>query len=428
MQTSHSPWITRLFARAGLDLTPFYIPVKRLRGDLIGEPAHLVVAIVAIVCQVIAEAPHSIGLILLVVATALRAPALIPSWKQMFAETWVKLLLLWIIWTGISIAWSPDRAMGFHHWTVLKFFLFLPCLWPLSRHWRWLLAGVLLAGIILQAIQFAGACGATYNGKTLKTGFLHESSTGIWDAITFSCWIFLAVAAGWTSMLLCIPFSIFAAIGVIWANQRVSIYGLAVEILIANIVLVMAVRGWIKRMLIRLVLSCIIITGVYLIFGDTLTSKFERLADQTKQSLTGEGVAEERMAMWGMTLTAWKQNQIIGCGNGGYKITTAPIDAPFVDAIDIHSYDAPHSTYLMILLENGIVGLALFLSWTAIFFFRAFRRVQSDPIRIGAFGGAVIWFVAASVDTYHIRTYFLVIGVIMIALASMSLPTKASTD
>ena len=91
-------WFTRLFAKIGLDLRLFYIAVPRMKGDLIGEPAHLVAAIIAIVCEAISTASASVGINILLLATLLRAPALLPSWKQMLGQTWIKLLLLWIVW------------------------------------------------------------------------------------------------------------------------------------------------------------------------------------------------------------------------------------------------------------------------------------------------------------------------------------------
>ena len=81
----------------------------------------------------------------------------------------------------------------------------------------------------------------------------------------------------------------------------------------------------------------------------------------------------------------------------------------------------------MILTENGIVGLALYLGFAAAFFVRAFRVVQVHPIRIGVFGGAVIWFAAAAADTYHMRGVFLSIGVIMMALATMPVDSSAES-
>jgi O-antigen ligase len=130
---------------------------------------------------------------------------------------------------------------------------------------------------------------------------------------------------------------------------------------------------------------------------------------------------EERIAMWRMSIIAWRAHPIIGVGYGGYSKATEHIDDVVCPNFDIHQHDQPHSLYVMILTENGLVGLTLFLLWSGAFFVRAFQAVQLDPIRIGVFGGTVIWYAAAVGDSFHTREMFLAIGVIMMALAAMPL-------
>ena len=431
-------WCTRLFAKFGLDLRLFYIAVPRAKGDLIGEPAHLVAAIVAIVCEAISTASASVGINILVLATLLRALALLPSWKQMLGQTWIKLLLIWIAWMALSIAWSPDMPRGFDRLGHLKFFIWIPMLWPLYKQWRWLFAAFLLSAFVVQCIQLAGAFGATHQMQTLQAGMRHPTMVGLWNAMALSCWLFLAVSVGWQAMALCIPVAVFSAVGFVWAGQRAALWGILIEIVIANIVLVFAVRGWMRRTCLRVVLGLIVIGGVYFFIGEKLTGKVMQLYNETTQSLTSGTKAvkgspeykvtfECRIAMWEMSMIAWRKHPIIGVGYGGYQIATDPIKDVVYPAIDIHGFETPHSTYVMILTENGIVGLALYLGFAAAFFVRAFRVVQVHPIRIGVFGGAVIWFAAAAADTYHMRGVFLSIGVIMMALAAMPVDSSAES-
>ena len=424
----------------GLDLRLFYIAVPRMKGDLIGEPAHLVAAIVAIMCEAISTASSSVGIGILFCATALRAPALLPSWKQMLSQTWFKLLLLWIAWMAISIAWSLDSGKGFDRLKALAFFIWLPFLWPLYKQWRWLFAGFLLSAVILQCIQFAGAFGATHQGQTLIKGLRHPTVVGEWNAIALSCWLFLAVSVGWRAMTFCVPLAVMSAIGFIWAGQRGALFGILVEIVIANIVLLFAVSGWLRRILIRLLLSVIVIGGVYFFIGEGLSSRVKLLYEETLKSygffINNTAVPieinqpityEERIAMWRMSIIAWCAHPIIGVGYGGYSKATASIQDVVCPNFDIHKYDQPHSVYVMILTENGVVGLTLFMVWAGAFFFRAFKVVQLDPIRIGVFGGAIIWFVAAVGDSFHTREMFLSIGVIMMALAAMPIESSAES-
>ena len=425
---------TCLFAKAGLDLRLFYVSVPRAKGDLIGVPAHVAAAIVAIICEAISTATSSVGIFILLAATLLRAPALVPSWKQMLSQTWVKLLLLWIAWMALSIAWSPDRVQGLNRLGALKFFIWIPMLWPLHKQWRWLFAGFLLSALVLQGIQVAGAFGATHQGETLIRGLRHPTVVGEWNAMALSCWLFLAVSVGWRAMALCIPLAILSSIGFVWAGQRGALFGILVEIVVANIVLLFAVRGWLRRVLIRLLISVIVIGCVYVVLGEGLSAKIKILWVEGRKSLgfnlDGEPVqnqsnesitSEERIAMWKMSMIAWRAHPIIGVGYGGYSKATEHIDDVVCPNFDIHQYDQPHSVYVMILTENGLVGLTLFLVWSGAFFVRAFQAVQLDPIRIGVFGGTVIWYAAAVGDSFHTREMFLVIGVIMMVMAAMPL-------
>ena len=432
-------WCTRLFAKVGLDLRLFYIAVPRAKGDLIGEPAHLVAAIIAIVCEAISTASASVGINILLFATLLRAPALLPSWKQMLGQTWIKLLLLWIVWMAISIAWSPDVANAVDQFVMLKYFIWIPILWPLNKQWRWLFAGILLSAFVLQCIQVAGAFGATYHGQILTKGIRHPTAAGILDAIALSCWGFLAGGShGGENLLLCDPLGVNSEVSFSWAGQRATLLGILGEIMIANIVLVFAVRGWLRRAALRVVLALVVIGGVYFFIGDELTAKLKHVYNEaTKNFITVDAsdpsddqskiLYEERIAMWQMSLIAWQKHPLIGVGNGGYVQATAAIDNVKNPNFDVHLHVHPHSTYIMILTENGLVGLIIFLAWVGAFFVRAFKGVQLDPIRIGVFGAAVVWFSAAAVDSFHRSEFFLSLGVIMIVMAAMPVECFAET-
>ena len=430
-------WLTHLFAKIGLDLRLFYIAVPRIKGDLIGEPAHLAAAIFAIVCEAISTASASVGINILLLATLLRAPALVPSWKQMLSQTWFKLLLLWIAWMAISIAWSPDVPKGFDQFLMLKYFIWIPILCPLYKQWRWLLAGILLSAFILQCVQVAGAVGITYHGQNLTRGIRHPTTVGMWDAITLSCWMFLAVTLTWQKILFCIPLAVLSAAGFIQAGQRATLVGILVEIIIANIVLVFAVCGSLRRAALRVVLAIVVIGGVYFFIGGELTVKLKRVYNEATKNLimvdmnaqTGDPskiIYEERLAMWRMALIAWRTHPFTGVGNGGYVNATAHINNVKNPNFDVHFHGHPHSTYIMILTENGLVGLILFLAWVGAFFVRAFKGVQLDSIRVVVFGAAVIWFSAAAVDSFHRNESFLSLGVIMMAMAAM--PVVKLTD
>ncbi len=393
----------------------------RATRDLIGEPAHLIAAIFALVMEPLSTATASIGFTTLVVVGALRSPVLLPIWGRMLSFLWVKLLLVWLAWTALSIAWSPDAVTGVDRLWNLKFLAWIPLLWPLHRRWKWLLGGFLFATAVLQGIQISGEFfGRTYKGHSLRSGSRHPTMAGMWDAIALSCWLFLSVAAGWRSLLLSVPMAILSAFGFFWAGQRAALFGILVELAVANVTLACVARDWMRKALARCMIGLVIVLCVYFVAGSSLRTKVMQAAKETTQSLHGDApeIVEARIAMWTLSLTAWRQQPLCGVGLGGYQSATANIEVKY-NQDNLHVFKTPHSTYITILTESGMIGLALFLAWSAAFFVRSIACLRIEPVRVGVFGGAIIWFSAAAFDTFTARGVFLSIGTIMIAMTVM---------
>lgn len=67
-------------------------------------------------------------------------------------------------------------------------------------------------------------------------------------------------------------------------GQRGTLFGILVEIVIANIVLFFAASGWLRWILIRLLLSVMLIGGVYFLIGEGLSSRVKLLYEETIKS------------------------------------------------------------------------------------------------------------------------------------------------
>jgi len=131
---------------------------------------------------------------------------------------------------------------------------------------------------------------------------------------------------------------------------------------------------------------------------------------------------EVRYGMWSMAAKAWTAHPIVGSGLGSYLIATKDVmKGVQANGVDIHTFDTCHSTYFMVLLETGVVGLGLFVWWSALFAWCSVQYVRRDPLRIAAFGGAIIWYSAAAFDSFNTRGVFFGGGVIMMALSAMPL-------
>ena len=64
------------------------------------------------------------------------------------------------------------------------------------------------------------------------------------------------------------------------------------------------------------------------------------------------GTLNNRTVIWGASIEQWKQAPFVGNGIGSlqYVLNTKHVE-----------YDSAHSTYVHLLTENGIIGLALYL-------------------------------------------------------------------
>ena len=396
---------------------------ERATRDLVGEPAHLIAAIFAMVMETLGTGPASVGFITLCVAGGLRAHVLWPIWRRMFGHTWIKLLLAWMLWTVISVAWSPDFGEGLGRIGVLKFFAWLPLLWPLQRYWKLLVGGFLFATLVMQGIQASGVIfGATNGGGSLVRGLRHPTMTGVWSAIALSCWLFIPVIVGWRGIFLAVPFGTLSALGILWSGQRAAVIGEVIGAIIPGLVLWFGSSRLRPRIVATWLVGIVLLGTLYTIAGSPLTASFMRFSNEVAQSLRTDSMTlvEPRIAMWQLSMTAWKEHPVIGVGLGGYESTTENTMIDFQRGnMDIHAFKTSHNTYLMILTESGAIGLMIFVAWMVAFLMRGVQLLRDDPLRVGVFGGAIIWFSTAAFDSFHTRGVFLTVGVIMIALAVM---------
>ncbi len=392
--------------------------------DLVGEPAHLIVAIFAMVMEPLGTAPASIGFTTLCCVGILRAPVLWPTWQRMWRQGWVKVLVVWLLWSALTIIWSPDRIKGVDRLWNLKYFAWIPLLWPLYRHWKWLLGGFLLSTALIQGIQVAGVVfGVPGRKGPLSHGLRHPTMAGMWNAMALSAWLFISVAGRWRLLLLSVPMAVLSTFGFFWASQRAALAAIIVEVVAANVVLAAVSREWIRKAAVRAVIAVLLIAAVYAVAGKSMESKMKQAvaeATATVQGVGDEASMAVRYSMWSMTVDAWIGRPLFGSGLGGYRVATRDLDKGVLShGRDIHSYDTCHSTYFMILLETGLVGFLLFGWWSVLFAWQSVQVVRIDPLRIAAFGGAIIWFSAAAFDSFNTRGVFLTAGVIMIALSAM---------
>ena len=150
-----------------------------------------------------------------------------------------------------------------------------------------------------------------------------------------------------------------------------------------------------------------VIVVVVVIFGQEMVS---RLAN-------GSLSVGERGIQWAITWQAIKEQWFVGYGGGSYATVFQIIreHAPLREVI----YDQSHSYYLHLWLEQGLVGLLLWLSFIGLAFLTAYKALKnstSTMLRSLQFACIIVLisalmqsFVDFNLQILNIRLYFFVI-------------------
>jgi O-antigen ligase len=117
------------------------------------------------------------------------------------------------------------------------------------------------------------------------------------------------------------------------------------------------------------------------------------------ENLTSMGF---RMNAWENTVALIRERPLLGYGTGSFaKVYSERVRTRYDDWRGEPSTD-PHNQYLMILTENGLVGLAAFLGVIALAFRTALR--SPDGYRWIALGALLAW-TLTSLFNSHFRTF-----------------------
>ena len=389
---------------------------------------HLWGVMLGIGMQPISTAAGNIGFGIAVAVTVPRVIALLPDWRTLLRQGWMLCLLAWLAWSWITLLWSPDAAFGVTQFRATRVLLWIPVLWPLRARWSHLVVAILIGTTIMALIQASQmTLGKPRSHFGLGAGLTTPTQTGLWAAVALSFWLILVVSSTLAHAAMLLVPTMIGGLSLVWSATRASIIGLMVELLLANLVLALTSRGWLRRALVRCVVGLAILGGAWVFAGNTLQAKVEQAVKETKATVQGNvtATAEVRLAMWKMSLAGWKRAPIAGVGMGGIP-SIAATTAVTNPQLDMRTVTMIHRSYIQILSETGLIGLGLFAACMALLFRDVLRGLRGQPLLVASFGALVVWFVAAAFDGYHQSGGFLSVGAILIPLA-LSATTERPT-
>lgn len=137
--------------------------------------------------------------------------------------------------------------------------------------------------------------------------------------------------------------------------------------LITSVLIIVLVYS--RKRILKNLLLFIVSTGiVLLLIGKRLPVSTEIFVSRTKSALSGGGSILYRFYLWDMSIASFLQHPIFGIGSGSFARQQK--DLPQVFNVKLPEYYrnlnlqlSTHSTFLGVLSETGIVGLAAYLLW-----------------------------------------------------------------
>jgi O-antigen ligase len=381
---------------------------------------HLWGAMLGIGMQPISTATGNIGFGIAIAVTVPRAIALLPEWRTLLRQGWLLYLVAWLAWSWASLLWSPDARFGVEQFRSTRVLLWIPVLWPLRARWTHLVTAILIGTTIMGIIQALQLTVKWPLSSKFEAGFgfTTPTQTGLWAAVGLTFWLIFAVAASVRRALAVLPLAMLGGVSLVWSATRASVIALAVELVVANAVLALTSRDWLKRATMRGVIGLAILGGAMLFARSALERKFEQAVKETVVTMRGQTntTAEIRIAMWKMALQGWQRQPMFGCGIGGIPSIARETDVQS-PITDMRAVTMIHSTYIQILTETGLIGLGLFAAFMTLLFRDVLRAVRQRPVLVASFGALVVWFVAAAFDGFQQSGGFLSVGAICTALA-----------
>jgi O-antigen ligase len=344
-------------------------------------------------------------------------------------------LVLFVIWSGLSISWAVSWRNAMHH-TLLWgcYLIFFLLIYNLLRARTFLPTSLLAIGGV--ALAVSGCCLIEYLGNSGRITwdytyryYRFAEALGLFIPVFFALALtqkgrvvklsMLVALSGWLLVLLSLSRTMLISTVIGLA----IFFGLALKLKTITTVRRKIVLGF------GLAVALFAVTQFPAFVGGESTT-VARVASSNIESQTS---ANARYLFWGIAIEAFENSPLIGVGADDYISTykfgrdqyaqrdpSNPINEINENVIP----ERAHSEYLQILSELGIVGLGLF----AAFLFGAFRlviaanRAKLSLLTLGALSGILVFLISSAASSYSFRepgnglAFFFVLAVAVVGL------------
>ena len=442
------------------DPSPRGIVVRRAlaegrQADPAGHRIHLAMAAVFMAVLPLGMTPGAkdVMLITLAIFTFLRLPRIHRCYVPLRRDPLVWLIYAYPVWLLLSLTWSPAPALGIEEARVLRMTALPWLLWPVLLHYRTLITSFLVGCgfiVLVQLGQILDAPGLAVDIQGRADAAMQPIQAGLF-LVTAAMWLLTGVlfSTGSRGRGLAAAF-ITIVVGLVLTGSRgpwISLAFATALLTLSTVVLARNQRGRVLRLatVAILAMAAMVIIDAVVLGGRLSSPVRQRVALALAETSSTGGDDHYRVGLggWhrtpvGFRLLAWDaavdvflDHPLLGTGAGGLSSGLDArwwLNTPEPDAAGIPVSARtlnPHSSYLQILSNTGLIGLSLFLIPMVL----ALTRLVAAVTRPACFGTAfvlVAWMAGAVFESYHVMTT--AFGILMVVFAAALIRPAARSE
>jgi O-antigen ligase len=342
------------------------------------------------------------------------------AWSDVPRNPLAWLLVLWAVWSSLSLIWSGNPAFGFDQLGGLRMLAVPFAAWPVLRKWRMVLAGFVLGGTLIAAGvvgQSIGWIPTEFPGRAHRPSM----SMGVWAAglvcvtTLLGHFLLIGIKAGAASVVWHLGGVVITLMAVVLNATRscwLALIVAGVGGLIVLIVLIPTLRWRIFLIATAATTGVAVAATIDDAFlesrGATIVLRrmspaMEQLGDSTGFA-ANRGTVNYRRKMWNGGRNIIIKNPIAGSGLGGFssELTKQPglaFEWPYdKDSIDQQQFN-PHSSYVYQGASTGLVGLLVMLGTLGVAVIRMGLRIRGEPLAIVPLAMLSAWIVVSTFES-----------------------------
>lgn len=378
----------------------------------------------------------------LIVIFLLRLPKLWRVLPMVFLQPLFLLVLAFVLWQTVAIAWSPDPWNGLEEVGANRWAWSLIALWPVIERRRWFI-GALAAGFLLGHVtQVVHGLGVHFDVEWMQWDRKPHRNSGWWRPVVSGS--ILAGALGlhlpvalmgrgrWR--LVGIAGSLVTMLGLLATGTRGGwIAGAGLVVVVGAVAAVTARRR--RRSLAPLAVALALTAAAgavaWMAIGESVQRRFEAGvrevtgAIEHKRFRTDTGA---RLLMWWWAAEALSERPLTGIGTGGYRAwTIANLERQGIDPSERNLHSHAHSASFHIAATTGLIGLAIAVMVAVVAVRGAFKGLPPPGLEwydAGPGFALIGMLLAGTFDPVHLNSQS---GAHLAILLSLSLWPRPST-